>query len=528
MHHAVGGQRRLPGERLVDALRPALGVHQQILRPADETQRRSRHRLTRLNILRLAGRLRPRWHGPRERRLVAPAARRIDAAQQHLQQVQRAAGVKAVGMGRDAAHGVHGDRPADHALVAPAEAVGPRLLDDDLLLEGRLGQFRGDPADSRGVDAAGGRHLLGRIGRVEITFREQAEDGYGTTAVRQVHRLLECRPRLRVVMTARRPALPVPDHRLAVFVAQEQAVVVSLRADHQPGGVGVAGHIVEIDPASAQQLVNQREHEEPVGSRGDPDPFVGDGRIAGAHRVDGKDLGAAFLHRRQAQLDRVGVMILGHAEQQEVARALPVRLAELPERAADRVEPGGGHVDRAEAAVGGVVRRAELLRPPAGQRLALVAPGEEGELARVVAADPRQPLGRRRQRLLPLDLLELARAARADALQGLCQPRRRVVLHDAGSALGAEHAAIDRVVRVAVDIDWLAAPEMDANAAAAGAHVTGRMLYLVGGRRRGVGRPAREQAAPSITHLHLPPPARCAGLFATSPLSPSPFLQEHS
>src|SRR3546814_3339551 len=81
---------------------------------------------------------------------------------------------------------------------------------------------------------------------------------------------------------------------------------------------------------------------------------------------------------------------------------------EFPERAAQRVQPAGGHVDRAEAAVRGVVDGAELLRPPAGQRLRLVAAGEERELVRVALADRRQPVGGDLQGFFPLDLAELA------------------------------------------------------------------------------------------------------------------------
>ena len=85
-------------------------------------------------------------------------------------------------------------------------------------------------------------------------------------------------------------------------------------------------------------------------------------------------------------------MVLGHAPQHQVAGVLPVRLAELPEAAAERVQPAGRHVDRAESAVRGVVDRAELLRPPAGERLRLVAAGEERELVGIARADRRSQL----------------------------------------------------------------------------------------------------------------------------------------
>src|SRR5258708_32077778 len=127
----------------------------------------------------------------------------------------------------------------------------------------------------------------------------------------------------------------------------------------------------------------------------------------------------------------------------------------------------------------GMVRRPDRLGPPAGQRLALIAAGKEGELARMALPEPAEPAGGGGERLLPLDLLELAAAALADAQQRLLQPRRRVLLHDAGRALGAEHALVDRVVAVALDVADAAILEMDLDAAAAGAHVAGRVLDLI-------------------------------------------------
>src|SRR5438552_5963156 len=112
-------------------------------------------------------------------------------------------------------------------------------------------------------------------------------------------------------------------------------------------------------------------------------------------------------------------MVFGDPEHQKKPGALPVRLAELPEAAAQRVHAGGRHVDRAEPAMRGEIRGAELSRPETGQGLALVAAGEEGQLLRVVVANSRQPVDRRRDRLFPLDLTELAGAALADPQQRL-------------------------------------------------------------------------------------------------------------
>ena len=62
-------------------------------------------------------------------RLVAEAAGAVDRADQHLQHVQRARRLEAVGMGGDAAHGMERDRPADEAFMPLAVHVGPRLVD---------------------------------------------------------------------------------------------------------------------------------------------------------------------------------------------------------------------------------------------------------------------------------------------------------------------------------------------------------------------------------------------------------------
>src|SRR5437016_8309516 len=110
-------------------------------------------------------------------------------------------------------------------------------------------------------------------------------------------------------------------------------------------------------------------------------------------------------------------MVFGDPEHQKKPGALPVRLAELPEAAAQRVHAGGRHVDRAEPAMRGEIRGAELGGPEAGQRLALIAAGEERELLWIVGANPRQPVDRRRDRLIPLDLAKLAGAALADPQQ---------------------------------------------------------------------------------------------------------------
>ena len=186
--------------------------------------------------------------------------------------------------------------------------------------------------------------------------------------------------------------LCIPAQRLAVGVTRKEAIVLGARIlDHEPRRVGVADEIVEVDLIGAEQLMDQSADQQPVGSRFDAEPFVGNGVVARADRIDGDDLGAALLELAKRDLDGVGAVVLGDAEEQEIFRVVPVWLAEFPERAAERVEAAGGHVDGAEAAMGCKIRRAELHRPPSRERLRLIAACEEGELLGVGPADLGQP-----------------------------------------------------------------------------------------------------------------------------------------
>ena len=148
--------------------------------------------------------------------------------------------------------------------------------------------------------------------------------------------------------------------------------------------------------------------------------------------------------------------------------------------------------------MGGEIRGAELRRPITGQRLALVAAGKEGKLFGVGGADRRQPFDRGRDRLVPLDLAELARAALADALQRFAQLCRRVLLHDARGTLAADHAAIDRVMAIALNVPDPAILQMDFDPAAAGAHITGGVFDLVGYFWRGVDDLLRFEIVPQL------------------------------
>ena len=274
----------------------------------------------------------------------------------------------------------------------------------DRALEGDLGEMGGEAADGVGRDAAGRGDGLGRERRVEVGLGDQLEHRLGVGGA-EVEAAGEGGLQAGGVGGRGAVALAVPGERAAAVVLEDRAVAggAGIAVD-EVGGVGPAEQVVEVDLAGGKQQVDEGEDQQAVGAGGDADPLVGDGAVAGADRVDRDDAGAAGLELGEVDLQGVEVVVLGDAEEQQQLGAFPVGGAELPEGAAHGVDAGGGHVDRAEAAVGGVVRGAELLRPPAGERLALVAAGEEGEALGVLVADRLEPVGGEAQGLGPGDL----------------------------------------------------------------------------------------------------------------------------
>ena len=256
-------------------------------------------------------------------------------------------------------------RPRIESVTAPA-GIRPGHRQLERLLEGRVDELGGDAPDGRRGHAAALGRCFRRIGIVEVAFRDQVEDGCAAPAVD-----FECPDECRIAIhggdRCGDAGGAVPHAQAAVRVAQEQSVVGGARlGDQQSGRVRVAREIFQIDPLRLQDFVDDGQHEQPVGARPDADPFVGDGAVAGPARIYRDDLRAARLELSEADLDRVGIVVFGNPEEQEVARVVPIRLAELPERPAQRVEPAGGHVDGAEPAMRRIIGRAELHRPPAG------------------------------------------------------------------------------------------------------------------------------------------------------------------
>ena len=263
--------------------------------------------------------------------------------------------------------------------------------------------------------------------------------------------------------------------------AIEQAVIIAARVvDHQLGGIGVAHQEVAVEQSLVQDLAGDGQEQRAIGAGLDRHPLVGDGRIAGAHRIDRDEASAAPLELGDGDLERIGMMVLGSADHHEQLGALQIRAAELPERTADGVDETGGHVDRAETAMRGIVGRAVLLGEQAGERLHLIAAGEEREFFRIFGTQLGEPLFEHSEGFVPGDDLEGALAALGAgfAPQRLGESTRRVLLHDPRAALGADHALVQRMIGVAVDVAHLAIAQMHPDTAPASAHVTGRLLDL--------------------------------------------------
>src|SRR5438105_2758753 len=188
-------------------------------------------------------------------------------------------------------------------------------------------------------------------------------------------------------------------------------------------------------------------------------------------------------------------------------------LASDPDGSSTRSSPASLRAKRPSArepgawtAMRGKVRRPELRRPISRQRLALIPPGEKGELLRVGGADRRQPLDCGCDRLVPFDLAELPGASLADTLERFLELRRRGLLHDAGGALAADHAAVNGMVPVALDVADRTVLQMHFDPAAARAHVTGRALHFVGDPRRSIDQLLRREIVTQPAgERHAPP-----------------------
>ena len=368
VHQAVRRKRRLPRVRLVDAQRPAVLVDHQILGARGVAVRHAfERRVWREDHCRIVFRKRAQRNAARIRRFSAEIARSVERTQQHLDQMQRAAGMKSVGVGGNPAHRVHRHRPPDHLVVRASVHVGPADRELHGLVERDMRHLARDAHDRLRGHAAFRRHGLRRIAAVQVALCGEREHRLGDAAVVELDRREQGWRDLGLQPVDEALRLLVPDQGIIVGAAREQPVAgMTRRLHHQPGCVGVADQEFPVDQAALEQDVRDGERQQAVRAGPDRKPFVGDRRVSGANGIDRNELRAATLERFEPDLDRIRGVVFGHAPKDEILGVIPIGRAKLPERITDRIQPRDRHVHRAEAAMRCPVRRAELLRPQAG------------------------------------------------------------------------------------------------------------------------------------------------------------------
>jgi hypothetical protein len=244
----VRRERRLPGESLVDALGRAVGIAQQVLRIGHEAERPAGKRCVGTSAA-FAGGLGSGRRRLRVGRLEAKSARDVHGAKQHLQQMDGAANVEAVRMGRDAAHGMHRDRASAHTLVVHPMAIGRRDRKLDCLLERHLGELSRNPPDGGGRDAAARGDRIGCIGLVEIALRNERKDRHARAPVDHMA-AGEGRTDIGRAGVHRAPGNAIPSQRRACAIAQHESIVRGAGfADDQDRRIGMGYQIIEVDAA---------------------------------------------------------------------------------------------------------------------------------------------------------------------------------------------------------------------------------------------------------------------------------------
>src|SRR5688572_21483542 len=99
--------------------------------------------------------------------------------------MKKPAGLEAVRMGGDAAHGMHGDGAADHLVVPAACPVGPGNVELQLLTEGHMSEFRRYALDRFGSNAAPAGNICRSIFIVKKAPGDQLKGGPRDAAIRQ-------------------------------------------------------------------------------------------------------------------------------------------------------------------------------------------------------------------------------------------------------------------------------------------------------------------------------------------------------
>ena len=178
--------------------------------------------------------------------------------------------------------------------------------------------------------------------------------------------------------------------------------------------------------------MQQSHQERTIRARLDWDPFIGNRGVTGTHRIDRNKAPATAFEFRNSNLHRIAVVIFGRAQHHKHFGTIQIRATKLPKTSADRVDHSGGHVDRAKATVGGVIRCSKLACKQTRERLHLVTSSKHRKFFRIGCANFAQTFGQNLIGFFPRNGLELRRTAVAPGFtqQRLRQARGRLLLHD--------------------------------------------------------------------------------------------------
>ena len=306
LQHAVRGERRLPRVRLVDAQRPAVRVEREVLGPHREAERRARQR--RVGRARRIGRQLVRrdaasGYGARARKLPGPSSAPSSicsrCSARHVWKPFECAEMPRIAY-------IATGRPT-HLVVRAAPHVGPRDRQLDRLRRTRRAPSRARCAGSSRPERRSARRPLPARSRRRGSARPRSRAPCAPAAVGSAMLAEQRRRRCR---RRGRPAACRPVASTCGLSVARRAGTGRRRACRAPAITSHAAFVLRARNSksivpSVEQHVHQRQREQAIGARAHRQPFVGDGRVAGAHRIDRHELRAVALQLVEADLDRI-------------------------------------------------------------------------------------------------------------------------------------------------------------------------------------------------------------------------------
>ena len=270
--------------------------------------------------------------------------------------------------------------------------------------------------------------------------------------------------------------------------------------------------VVVIDEIAFDDDVDQAVQQREVGARPDRQVQVGQHSRLGDARVDDDERGAGIGFEPAAE----NRMVVGdvRADQEDDIGALEIFVGAGRAVAAERALVAGDRRGHAQRGVAVVVARADPELHQLAERVELLG----DELAGADDADGVAPVPRLHVAKRPGHRVERVRPAHASESTAVLHHREaRPVLRVDGvmlrEALGAEHPAVHRMIRIAADADGAAVADADVHAAADRAVAAGRRDPPLGDLLRG-----------HVADLRI----RCIGVAFGAGVEAEQSLQRHA